>query len=71
MNWTQRLAKVLASWINGYSAGLGTIFTLSAYESWQIDFSTLFLIPGISGLIVSLPQLAKVVNEIGNKRVSE
>ena len=66
MNWKRRFSKVLGSWITGYSGGLASIFTISAYQSWEINFETLFLIPLISGLIVALPQLGKVFNEYGN-----
>jgi len=66
MNQRRRLAKVLGSWITGYGGGLSSVFTLSAYNQWHIDFSTLFIIPAIAGLIVALPQLGKVVTEYGN-----
>jgi len=71
MLWRYRLAKVLASWLTGYSGGLGAIFTISAYESWKIDFITFFVIPGIAGWIVALPQLAKIVNEWANKGLQD
>jgi len=58
--------KVLGSWITGYSGGLSAVFTLSAWNQWQIDFMNLFVIPAIAGLIVALPQLGKIVNEYGN-----
>lgn len=66
MNWKRRFSKVLGSWITGYGGGIASIFTISAYQSWDINFVTLFLIPAISGLIVALPQLGKVFNEYGN-----
>ena len=71
MNWRYRLAKVLVSWLTGYSGGFSAIFTLSAYEKWEFDFTTLFLIPAISGLVVGLPQLAKVINEWANRGLRE
>jgi len=66
MNLKRRFAKVLGSWITGFGGGLSSVFTLSAWNQWQIDFSTLFIIPAIAGLIVALPQLGKVVTEFGN-----
>lgn len=68
MKWAKRLAKVLGGWITGFSGGLGSIFTISAYKSWELDFMTLFVIPSISGLIVSLPQLGKILNEYAEAR---
>jgi len=66
MNWKRRFAKVLGSWITGYSGGLASIFTLSSYKEWHLDFLTLFIIPAIAGLIVALPQLGKIFTEYGN-----
>lgn len=68
MNWKRRFSKVLGSWITGYGAGLGTVFTLSSYNQWELDLFNLFVIPSIAGLIVALPQLGKVFNEYGNSR---
>ena len=65
MNWSKRGAKILATWITGYSGGLGTLMTLGTIDS-QVTFTILFTIPAITGLIVALPQLAKVVSEFGN-----
>ena len=68
MNWTKRMAKVLGVWTTGFGGGLGSIFTISAYKSWELDFMTLFIIPSISGLIVCLPQLGKVLSEYSESK---
>lgn len=66
MNWKRRLLKVLGSFVTGYGAGLSAIFTDSAFKQESIDIGFLFGIPLIAGLIVALPQLGKVINEIAN-----
>ena len=67
MNWTKRGAKILATWITGYSGGLGTLFTINTIDSiGHVDFISVFSLPVISGLIVALPQLSKVVFEYAN-----
>ncbi len=64
MNWTKRSAKLLATYITGYSGGLGTLMTLGVMDS-HVTFQVLFTIPMITGLIVTLPQIGKVLNEYG------
>ena len=64
MNWTKRGAKLLATYITGYSGGLGTLMTLGVMDS-HVTVHFLFTIPMITGLIVTLPQIGKVLNEYG------
>ena len=70
MYWKNRMAKVLASFITGYSGGIGLYFPISAINQLTIDLNTMLFYPSISGMIVALPQLAKVLNEYGNVRKS-
>ena len=64
MDWRKRSAKVLGSFVTGYSGGLGTLLALGVIDS-QITFHLLFTVPSITGLITALPQLGKILNEIG------
>ena len=64
MNWKQRGAKVLGSYVMGYSGGMGTLMTLGVFET-QVTFHLLFTIPTVTGLITALPQLGKILQEFG------
>jgi hypothetical protein len=67
MNWTKRGAKVLGSFVTGYSGGLGTLLALGVIDS-QVTLNILFTIPSITGLIACLPQLGKILSEFGMDR---
>jgi hypothetical protein len=64
MNWTKRGAKILGSYVTGYSGGLGTLMALGVMDS-HVTIHLLFSIPLITGLITALPQLGKILQEIG------
>ena len=66
INWSKRGAKILASWLMGYSGGLGVVFPMEAINHWGITVEGLLLYPAISGLIVAVPQIAKVLSEYAN-----
>jgi len=67
MNVAKRLAKVLGSFVTGYSGGLAlTIPIFSDFQAGNFEWFNIFVYPMMSGLIVSLPQLGKVLNEIGD-----
>ncbi len=66
MNWTKRGAKILGSWITGYSGGLGLVFPMNSLESWGLTIESMIFYPAIAGFIVVLPQTAKVFFEYGN-----
>jgi len=66
MNWTKRGAKLLATYITGYSGGMGTLLALGVMDS-HVTFHLLFTIPNITGLITALPQLGKILNEYGTE----
>ena len=57
--------KMVGSFITGYSGGLtvayGTMMTMADFSLYN-----LFLYPTLGGLIVVLPQVGKVFNELGN-----
>jgi len=64
VNWKKRLAKVLGSYIIGYSGGLGLAIPLIAtLDPSRLTLETILIYPSIAGLIVALPQLGKVFNE--------
>lgn len=50
----------------GYSGGFGLMFPLSAVNNWNLDMSSFLFYPAISGMVVALPQLAKVFFEFGD-----
>lgn len=64
MNWRQRGARVLGSFVTGYSGGLGTLLALGVIDD-HITLHILFTIPTITGLITALPQLGKILQEFG------
>jgi len=66
MNWKKRGIKVLGTFVTGYSAGLGMLFPLNSVGAWQIDLSSIMLYPLLSGMIVALPSLGKVLIEYGD-----
>lgn len=66
IKWSKRGAKILATFVTGYSGGLGVVFPLEALNHWGITIEGLILYPTISGLIVALPQISKVLIEYGN-----
>jgi hypothetical protein len=64
MNWSKRGAKILGSFVTGYSGGLGTLLTLGVIDD-HVTFTILFTIPCVTGLVTALPQLGKILQEIG------
>jgi hypothetical protein len=64
MNWKQRGAKITASFVTGYSGGLGTLMALGVVDAY-VTFTILFTIPCVTGLVTALPQLGKILQEIG------
>jgi hypothetical protein len=50
----------------GYSGGFSLMFPLSAQNSWTLDFTSFLIYPAISGMVVALPQLAKVFFEFAD-----
>lgn len=50
----------------GYSGGLSMIFPMEAINHWGLTLETLLIYPTVSGFIVSLPQLAKILSEYAN-----
>lgn len=66
INWTKRGAKILASFVTGYSGGLGFGVSLEAMTHLGISIEGLIIYPTVSGLIVALPQVSKVLIEYGN-----
>lgn len=66
MNWKKRGAKILGSWISGYSGGLGLIFPANTMEDWDLTMDMIFFYPMFAGFIVVLPQVAKVFFEYAN-----
>ena len=67
INWSKRGAKLLASFFNGYGGG----FVVALPTNYLIDpqliqWNLIFLLPLLSGLAMTWPQIAKVFNEYGN-----
>ena len=62
VNWKQRGAKVLASFFTGYGGGFAALLPTPAVGI-QIELEWIFLLPTLSGLVVSFPQLGKIFNE--------
>jgi hypothetical protein len=50
----------------GYSGGFGMLFPVSSQFDWNLNLESLFLYPAVSGMVVALPQLAKVFFEFGD-----
>jgi hypothetical protein len=66
MNWTKRGAKVLGSFVTGYSGGISvTVPIFASMEGLALGFTSMITYPIISGLVASLPQLGKILNEVG------
>jgi hypothetical protein len=66
MNWTKRGAKVLGSFITGYSGGISvTVPIFASLEGLTVGMTAMLAYPIISGVVASLPQLGKVVSEFG------
>ncbi len=60
-----RGAKIMGSFITGYSGGLTlTVPLFSDFSSGSFDISSIILFPIFPALIAALPQLGKVLNEI-------
>ena len=66
MNWKKRGAKLIGSWITGYSGGLGLIFPANTMQHWDLTIDLMLFYPAFAGMIVVLPQVAKVFFEYGN-----
>jgi len=68
MNWKKRGAKLLATWITGYSGGLGLIFPANTMEAWNLTIEMMLFYPAFAGFITVVPQIAKVFSEYANTR---
>ncbi len=62
VNWKRRGAKVLGSFFTGYGGGLAAVLPAPALGV-QLEFGLIFLLPALSGLVVSIPQIGKIFNE--------
>lgn len=67
MNWKQRSAKLLSVFITGYGGGFSAVLpTHYLLMPGTIDLVVLFIIPLISGLAMTWPQLGKMLGEMSN-----
>jgi len=66
INWKKRSAKIIASFITGYSGGLALIFPLGTASHVEITIVNFLIYPAISGFVVMLPQASKVLIEYAN-----
>jgi len=65
MNWKKRFAKIMGSYITGYSGGLALLFPLTALNDWRLDWLSFVTYPAIAGILVAGPQLGKTLIEYG------
>ncbi len=67
VDWKKRGFKILASFFNGYGGGwtVGLPANVVLAPS-EIQWGWLFILPILSGLTMTWPQLAKVFNEVAN-----
>jgi peptidoglycan biosynthesis protein MviN/MurJ (putative lipid II flippase) len=65
MNWKKRGAKILGSYVTGYTGGLALIFPLTAINEWHLELLSFLAYPAIAGLLVAGPQLGKTLIEYG------
>jgi hypothetical protein len=68
INWKKRGAKILASFILGYSSGMVVIIPVHVISTEILIFGLIemFIWPILSGLVVAFPQMGKILNEYGN-----
>lgn len=64
VNWSRRGARVLGAFFTGYGGGFAAMLPTPALGI-QLDFGLIFMLPTLSGLVVTFPQLGKIFNEIG------
>jgi hypothetical protein len=65
INWKHRGGKVLGSFFTGYGGGFAAMLPTPAL-GLTLDFGLIFLLPTLSGLVVTFPQLGKIFNEYAN-----
>lgn len=65
MNWRQRAAKLLSVFITGYGGGFSVVLSLRNVQE-GIDWVMLGVYPMLSGLIVLIPYLGKILGEYSN-----
>ena len=68
MTWKQRGARIISVFFTGYGAGFGVVIPADYIHSpGTIDWIHLFILPIISGLIVTFPQIGKVFGDMANE----
>jgi len=60
VKWKKRGAKILGTWVLGFSGGLVGISIL------QPEFTLLILDAMLIGFVITLPQIGKMLIEYGN-----
>ena len=69
MNWKRRFSKVLGSFFTGYGGGFTAVLPGNhILAPDDIQWFWIFVLPMLSGLAVTWPQLGKVFTEYGNFR---
>ena len=68
MNWTRRGARILGSFFTGYGGGFGTMipahYVLTpTTQLIELQWGWIFLLPLLSGLVTTWPQIGKMLNE--------
>ena len=62
------MAKIFSVFITGYGAGFGVVIPADYIHSpSSVDWAHLFILPIIAGLIVTFPQLGKMLGEYSNE----
>lgn len=69
IDWSKRGAKILATFVNGYGSGFPVVLPANyLLDPTLIHWDFIFGLPILSGLVVTWPQIAKVINEYANSR---
>lgn len=67
VNWKKRGFKLLGAFFTGYSGGFSAILPGNmVLNPQEILWFWIFVLPALSGLVVTWPQLAKIFNELGS-----
>ncbi len=68
LTWKQRGSKLLSVFFLGYGGGFGVSIPVNyMHASHDVNWLTVFILPIISGLIMTFPQIGKMFGEMSNE----
>jgi len=65
VNWAKRGYKIIGTFFTGYGGGFATMIPGNiAFSPEELRWGLIFILPCISGLVVTFPQIGKIFNEL-------